>query len=161
MIWTEEIIEILKTMRAEGHSAGRIARMIGKGCTRNAVLGKAMRMGIVGGSKQRPRHSSEPFVKAVKPEPEPIVIVEPAAARDDNGQPYTVMTIRHELCRWPIGDPQQPDFHFCGSGCAPASAYCDAHAARTFTRPQPRRNREDGYAGGHKKSVRRLTEGAA
>jgi hypothetical protein len=40
----------------------------------------------------------------------------------------TVATLLINDCRWPIGDPQQADFHFCGEHKPEGSSYCDYHA---------------------------------
>lgn len=35
-------------------------------------------------------------------------------------------------CQWPIGDPSQPDFHFCESPAAPGRPYCAEHCAMAY-----------------------------
>lgn len=45
MSWTDERVEILKTMWGEGKSASQIAKELG-GVTRNAVIGKVHRLGL-------------------------------------------------------------------------------------------------------------------
>ena len=45
MSWTDERVETLKRMWAEGQSASQIAKELG-GVTRNAVIGKAHRLGL-------------------------------------------------------------------------------------------------------------------
>src|SRR5215469_11040152 len=45
MEWTEERIETLSRLWREGHSASQVARRLG-GVTRNAVIGKAHRLGL-------------------------------------------------------------------------------------------------------------------
>ena len=47
MTWTEERIEVLTKLWAEGLSASQIAAELGGGASRNAVLGKAHRLGLV------------------------------------------------------------------------------------------------------------------
>lgn len=37
-------------------------------------------------------------------------------------------------CRWPLGDPAEPDFAFCGARKLPGRSYCPAHQARAFER---------------------------
>jgi hypothetical protein len=41
-------------------------------------------------------------------------------------------------CRWPLGDPQQPDFRFCG-GAAIKQPYCEHHRALAYLAPRPSR----------------------
>ena len=47
MAWTEDRVELLKTLWAEGLSAAQIANKMG-GVTRNAVIGKVHRLGLSG-----------------------------------------------------------------------------------------------------------------
>jgi GcrA cell cycle regulator len=42
------------------------------------------------------------------------------------------------MCRWPIGDPRDGNFHFCGHSKTGNSSYCAAHARMAF-RPADRR----------------------
>ncbi len=44
--WTDDVVEKLKTLVAEGLSAGLIAREFGSNCSRNAIIGKAFRIGL-------------------------------------------------------------------------------------------------------------------
>lgn len=44
--WTDEKVKVLHLMYSKGHRAREIAKVIGGGCTANAVIGKATRLGI-------------------------------------------------------------------------------------------------------------------
>ena len=44
-----------------------------------------------------------------------------------------VCALTPEACRWPCGDPEQPDFHFCGNPAAEKS-YCALHRAMAYRR---------------------------
>ena len=87
MSWTDDRVEKLKTMWAEGQSASQIAKTLG-GVTRNAVIGKVHRLGLsnrTGGSK--PAAAATPAAEAkAKPSPKPAAAkpveakVEPAPA---------------------------------------------------------------------------------
>ena len=50
-----------------------------------------------------------------------------------------IQTLAECHCRWPIGDPQHPDFHFCGKTKVAGLPYCEFHARRAFQPPQSRR----------------------
>ena len=73
MSWTDERVEILKTMWSEGKSASQIAKELG-GVTRNAVIGKVHRLGLSnrngGGSPAKPakEKASTREAKAAKPD---------------------------------------------------------------------------------------------
>ena len=55
----------------------------------------------------------------------------------------SIQTLTDACCRWPIGDPQQSDFHFCGRKKVTGLPYCEFHARRAFQPPQPRRRDRD------------------
>jgi GcrA cell cycle regulator len=81
MSWTDERVETLKRMWAEGQSASQIAKELG-GVTRNAVIGKVHRLGLsnrVGGKDEdeAPGASTAAPTAAARPDPAP------AAARPD------------------------------------------------------------------------------
>lgn len=161
MAWTDERVDILKKLWAEGHSASQIAKELG-GVTRNAVIGKVHRLGLSGRAtpsrpvkrpprlaRPKPRVLPDGTVKQAK-----TVAVTPTAAkvareeRDlieklppmelDNGEKATVLNLSASMCKWPIGDPADPNFAFCGrkADCGP---YCAEHAKIAF---QPARKRE-------------------
>jgi GcrA cell cycle regulator len=48
MPWTEERVELLKKLWADGLSASQIAGKLGMGVTRNAVIGKVHRLNLAG-----------------------------------------------------------------------------------------------------------------
>lgn len=37
-----------------------------------------------------------------------------------------------KMCKWPIGDPRDPDFHFCGRTGIPGLSYCEEHAKKAY-----------------------------
>jgi GcrA cell cycle regulator len=55
----------------------------------------------------------------------------------------TLQDLTECMCRWPIGDPQQADFYFCGRNKVAGLPYCEHHARRAFQPPQPRRRDRD------------------
>ncbi|MEM7694924.1 MAG: GcrA family cell cycle regulator [Pseudomonadota bacterium] len=146
MSWTDERIDELRKLWAEGLSASQIATSLG-GVSRNAVIGKIHRLGLSGRVKtprapRRPAPRATPaaprvmavgstVVKVVEremiePEPLPpadVVPLHPAVSLLDLGR---------ETCRWPVGDPSDENFGFCGAACAPGETYCKAHAALAF-----------------------------
>ena len=163
MAWNDERVELLKKFWAEGLSASQIASKMG-GVTRNAVIGKVHRLGLAGRAttsrmkthrarprpaaagaaakrpqKQRFPAAGNPVVRALyQPEAEPFI-----PAQEELDIPLkerkTIQTLGECNCRWPIGDPQQADFHFCGKEKLPGLPYCQFHARRAFQPPQTRR----------------------
>ena len=69
MSWTEDRIELLKRLWDQGQSASQIADELGGGITRNAVIGKAHRLGLKARpspvkSEAAPRKAVQESVKA-------------------------------------------------------------------------------------------------
>ncbi|AKR54358.1 GcrA cell cycle regulator [Devosia sp. H5989] len=141
-LWNDEAIARLKTLWAEGLSAGQIAARIG--FTRNAVIGKASRLKLAPHRQRKPithkEHRPKPpftladrldLVEAPKPTRAeawlPLPGTTPVALEDlgEIGRPATAKhPARWGRCRWPIG--QSPTL-FCG--CKTDRVYCTAHAA--------------------------------
>ncbi len=122
MSWTDERVETLKKMWAEGQSASQIAKELG-GVTRNAVIGKVHRLGLsnrVGGAKDEeeevPVAVAAPAAPAPKPavveaarpaEPAPRPVAQPApAAAPVPGTNVTPMPMRKVII--PAGQPLPP-----------------------------------------------------
>jgi len=55
----------------------------------------------------------------------------------------TLQMLTENSCRWPIGDPQTEEFHFCTRNKVPGLPYCEHHARRAYQPPQPRRRDRD------------------
>jgi GcrA cell cycle regulator len=139
MAWTDDRVDTLKKLWAEGLSASQIARQLGD-VTRNAVIGKVHRLGLSG--RGSPARSERPRAVTVpKPTVKPVFI-KPVIAEDpvvlENGEFATVVTLKEHMCKWPIGDPSKPDFRFCGRSSSNGTPYCDAHARVAF-QPADRR----------------------
>ena len=79
--------------------------------------------------------SLETAIHAAAPLP-PVVEEDPITLADGNFA--TVLTINDRMCRWPIGDPSDNEFHFCGHKPKRGSPYCEAHARKAY-QPQPQR----------------------
>jgi GcrA cell cycle regulator len=65
----------------------------------------------------------------------------PVPAARVNGEIIGVLDLGTNMCKWPIGDPGDADFGFCGASCASGSVYCEEHAAIAF---QPHVSRRPG-----------------
>ena len=46
--------------------------------------------------------------------------------------PKTLLQLTPRCCRWPIGDPGKPGFHFCGQPKLTGRPYCQTHLDRAF-----------------------------
>ena len=151
--WTEDRVGALKKLWLEGQSASQIAKQLGGGVTRNAVIGKVHRLGLSGRAAPsqparatfrptRPRPaqptqapSAPRRIEAVQPRPAAPAQV-PAPMPDLPGT-ATVMTLGAHRCKWPIGDPSSNEFSFCGRRSS-EGVYCVEHA-RVAYQPQVKR----------------------
>ena len=50
----------------------------------------------------------------------------------------TIANLEQNECRWPIGDPREEDFHFCGAPQAAGRPYCALHWSMAFVPSRPR-----------------------
>jgi GcrA cell cycle regulator len=53
-------------------------------------------------------------------------------------KPKKLIDLEQHDCRWPIGEPRHPEFHFCGEKQADGRPYCAHHWAIAFQPPRPR-----------------------
>ncbi len=53
----------------------------------------------------------------------------------------SLLDLNDRICKWPIGHPGEPDFHFCGDTVNPGFPYCVAHCGQAYQAQMPRRDR--------------------
>ncbi|MEM9336423.1 MAG: GcrA family cell cycle regulator [Patescibacteria group bacterium] len=169
--WTDERVEKLKKLWAEGMSASQIAKSLG-GVTRNGVIGKIHRLGLTsrqsegekikggdGEENKQPKNQPETIPLAVEASParpsqrprpgnpfnhprKPIPQVDEAAERklaedllskiNPQAKKLSLLELTERTCKWPIGDPAEENFYFCGLPCAPGKPYCEHHVAVAY-----------------------------
>lgn len=134
MAWTEDRIEILRKLWDEGLSASQIAKQLGENVTRNAVIGKAHRLGL----KSRPSPVKKDARKKApaKPAAKKVTVKE---TKPTSGK-VSLLELTDRMCKWPIGHPGDDDFHFCGKPAEPGMPYCAAHCAEAYQAQPPRRD---------------------
>ncbi len=158
--WTEDRVGALKKLWLEGQSASQIAKQLGGGVTRNAVIGKVHRLGLSG--RATPSQPARATFRTARPRPAQPAMAQPSAPRRIEAvQPRpiaptppvpapapelpgtaTVMTLGAHMCKWPIGDPSSREFTFCGRR-ASEGVYCGEHAKVAY-QPQVKRGGRDG-----------------
>ena len=201
MSWTEERIERLKAMWAQGATASEIADKLG-GVSRNAVIGKAHRLGLEARpSPVKPGDEKDHSPAAAKPAKSEAAAAKAAPAAD-KAQPHapqhgstrqpqrpqsdtvqyrsvgpggflrqgpgeqqapippapprrlvpakpsaevadktSLLDLNEKICKWPLGHPGEPDFHFCGKPSNPGFPYCVDHCGVAYQAQLPRRDR--------------------
>jgi GcrA cell cycle regulator len=53
----------------------------------------------------------------------------------------TFATLKGHMCKWPIGDPSEHGFTFCGHAASPGRPYCARHSYAAY-RPTSMASRE-------------------
>ncbi|MBY0581940.1 MAG: GcrA family cell cycle regulator [Sphingomonas sp.] len=204
MSWTDERIETLRKMWEKGMTASQIAEALG-GVSRNAVIGKAHRLGLQARpSPVKPNDAEAKSQAAATPKPGPVTKAAPAPAapkpvaaapveaetappaapavdappavilrsvgpggflRQAPGEQQapiapapprrlvpakpsadiagktSLLDLNDRICKWPLGHPGEPDFHFCGEKVNPGFPYCVAHCGHAYQAQLPRRDR--------------------
>ena len=160
MAWTDERIAQLKAGWEGGMTASQIAEQLGEGVTRNAVIGKAHRLGLesrpspvkageeaetaAAGSCRRGRGAGAGTGGSARPRSRASPRARPpksrcAAARRAK---TSLLDLNEKICKWPIGHPGDADFHFCGKPSQAGFPYCTEHCLVAYQAQLPRRDRD-------------------
>jgi GcrA cell cycle regulator len=97
-----------------------------------ADLPKIVSVGPGGFLRQGPGDQQAPIPPAP---PRRLVPAKPSA---DIAGKTTLLDLSEKVCRWPMGHPGEPDFHFCGVAVNPGFPYCVEHCGRAYQAQLPR-----------------------
>lgn len=164
--WTEERVETLRKLWADGLSASQIAAQLGS-VSRNAVIGKVHRLklssrGRSNAGATRTKKAAQPTAsvkttKSVAPMRtmtttvgatalKIVYDVEPVARQRplENvvvpiSRALQLVELTERTCKWPNGDPLTESFSFCGNDSAETGPYCQYHARIAFQPASERR----------------------
>jgi GcrA cell cycle regulator len=154
--WSEERIAFLKQRWEQGLSASTIAKELGPNVSRCAVLGKVHRLGLVQPVFKRRHFRKERAALRRRRAPpaarkstslrapsrlmsafhalgldgvfgEPDLTTVHAHAGKAFGPTCTLLDLTATTCRWPVGDPGEADFVFCGAAPFRRYPYCLGH----------------------------------
>lgn len=104
--WTPERVTHLGELFTAGFSTAEIGRRMG--ITKNAVIGRLNRTGLT-------RRT-------------------PEALAPESYNPFA--GIGRNDCVWPLGQPLEPGFRFCGARALFERPYCAEHAALAYIAPK-------------------------
>jgi GcrA cell cycle regulator len=148
--WTDERCDLLRKLHAEGLSFSQIGGQLG--CSRNAAIGKAQRIGL---EKRGPAFRSNKSISA-KPrgrrvririvgnavkQPRPELDLPDELAPEIVCDPVTLLNLQSHHCRWPVSG-EGASMLFCGANKSDGSSYCAHHRARSCGK-QPRFDRAE------------------
>ncbi len=86
--------------------------------------------------RQNPGETQLPIPPAP---PRRMVPARPSAEVADK---TSLLDLNERICRWPLGHPGEPDFHFCGQPVNPGFPYCVQHCGNAYQAQMPRRDRK-------------------
>ncbi len=95
-------------------------------------LPKIVSVGPGGFLRQGPGDQQAPIPPAP---PRRLVPAKPSAEIADK---TSLLDLSDKVCRWPMGHPGEPDFHFCGTPVNPGFPYCVEHCGRAYQAQLPR-----------------------
>lgn len=142
---TEGADDMLRILRGKGISYDTIASEInaayGTRITRNACIGRALRIGLAmperarkaqqkrGGRRAIPAQSRKTSPLAAFLAHKATLPHLPETPADDVAR-VSLIDLEPHHCRYPVGDPRQTGFGFCGDHHVPGAPYCERHAIR-------------------------------
>lgn len=156
--WTDERIALLTKLWRDGFSGSQVARQLGN-VTRNAVIAKLHRLGLTG--RPTPSKPARTVLRAPRPARPAVVALPPprgpSSPRQIAAEPActpaaqelvapvspvepaglaTPLTLGKHACKWPLGEPGEPGFSFCGRPAV--GSWCADHAQIVFQPSKPR-----------------------
>ncbi len=147
MSWTEEREQRLKDLWEKGYTASQIAKMLGGGTTRNAVIGKAHRLKLAArATSKQPRSPKKQDAVSGLNKQEGYISRKSrfkSLLLDKNFEtenPKKLEELSDKNCRWPIGHPDEKNFYFCGRNPVEGFSYCKLHVLYAF---QPKGQKEE------------------
>ncbi len=152
--WTDAAAGVAKAMWLEGSSARQIARRLGQGVSRCAVIGKLRRLGLrreavssPGARPPKPARTPQAQRTITRPRRrgvDPAIVNAVTGARAARAhvvvlapanQGARLADLRHGQCRFPLDDPGPGQMHrtrFCAGPAAEGETYCPHHARVCF-----------------------------
>ena len=143
MSWNDSNVARLKELWDQGLPTAQIGKLLG--FTKNAVVGKAHRIGLERRPSPIRRTAVKPDRKKARSPIVPTLNFE--ASKEEFGevtkqqafQPavrnlFTSQTKRG--CEWPEGHPDESDFKFCGKDRFEDKPYCIDHCAVAYVIPE-------------------------
>ena len=139
MSWNTQKVEDLKKLWNEGVATSRIGEQLG--FTKNAVIGKAFRLGLE--RRQNSRKKTTPTQQlssttmyretSVSAATQTTVKREVTRRREKFSFKTSIVgTGSFKSCQWPIGDPLEEGFHYCGGQNIPTKPYCIEHYKKAY-----------------------------
>ena len=144
MPWNNDNVAQLKELWDQGLPTAQIGRLLG--VTKNAVVGKAHRIGLERRPSPIRRTAIKPDRKKARSPAMPTLNFESKSSDEQeslknnyNFQPMIknlFISKSKRGCEWPEGHPDEIDFHFCGKERFDEKPYCLKHCALAYVIPE-------------------------
>lgn len=130
-LWAEGRAEEVVRLWGQNLTGSEIAKIMG-GLTRSAVIGKINRLGIPkrDGLKRQPTHKKLAPGYTPKPRKKHIIHIaatQPALVPPEPPPPPRPALSKTHTCKWPLGNPNEADFHYCDAPSELGRSYCSDH----------------------------------
>ena len=148
MPWDDNNVAKLRDLWDQGLPTAQIGKLLG--FTKNAVVGKAHRIGL----ERRPSPIRRTAVKPDRKKARSPVM--PKLNFESTKELESVSTSEASVfqpvvknlfnstpkrgCEWPVGHPDEADFHFCGNDRFEDKPYCLDHCAVAYVVPEKEEN---------------------
>lgn len=144
-IWTDERVEQLKQLWADGLAVSQIAAQIGEGVSRNAVIGKIFRLGLSKRAQPRSNVPRAPRRRTATPTLSILPLFDLGPMNNIIPEtpinPVSFFDLQPHHCRWPC-DGQRLSILFCGNDAMRDRPYCSAHHRRAYVPSRPPQTKE-------------------
>ena len=138
MSWNQQKVEDLKKLWNEGVAPSRIGEQLG--FTKNAVIGQAFRLGLERRQNSRKKisqpasfSSTTLYRETSLSSASTSIKKEPIRRREKFSFKKSIVgTGNFRSCQWPIGDPLEEGFHYCGGQNIPTKPYCIEHFKKAY-----------------------------
>jgi GcrA cell cycle regulator len=144
MSWNDSNVARLKELWDQGLPTAQIGKLLG--FTKNAVVGKAHRIGLERRPSPIRRTAAKPDRKKARSPVMPKLNFENNESEEKNIIPRIqnykssiiniVTTKLKRGCEWPKGHPDEPEFHFCNKERFEEKPYCLDHCSIAYVIPE-------------------------
>ncbi len=148
MIWSDEMINTLKDLWESGKTTSEIAKILG--VSKNSIVGKVHRLNL--SARPSPIKKTEEKCKVAEVK---------HSGKNNNCKKHDVENadteckckcekttttskchhngiglteLDNHTCRWPIGDPRDENFRFCGKKVKTGQTYCEEHSEVAYVK---------------------------
>lgn len=141
MTWTPDKEALLKVLWTQGLSAAEIARRLGDGVSKSAVISKKDRMGLPSREEGAPKISKAQAAKSLGKAPVPVLIVDRSREKGAQRGDWNVRFIdRNEShCRMFVGGESHETGLICGREREDGKSYCNLCCKLCYLPPEMKR----------------------